>query len=241
MKRLLPILLLCVLTLPGLMLGGCKGPVPTAAWKVDFSADPVGKAPSGWDLKKKPGTPPAEFTVVKNPKGPKPYLHMTADKASASIVTKIATVDVTKTPVLRWRWRAETLPKGADGRKKTKDDQAIGIYVGTGSMLNKKTVSYRWDTDTPKGSEGECSYGKGTIKVKWYTLRNKEDLKGDTWYSEERNFAGDFNDAWGFYPEKIYVSVSCNSQYTKTEAAADLDWIEFTADPKAADKKTDQK
>ena len=119
------------------------------------------------------------------------------------------------------------MPEGADGRIKAKDDQAIGIYVGAGSALNNKSVSYRWDTETPRGAEGNCAYNLGRTKVKWYTLRSKNDTRDDQWFIEERNVAEDFKEAWGFYPQIIYLSVSCNSQYTNSSAVADLGWIEF--------------
>ena len=158
---------------------------------------------------------------------------MEADSASASLITRIDDVDITKTPFLRWRWRAQSLPKGADGRVRAKDDQAIGIYVGAGNVLNNKCVSYRWDTVTPKGAEGNCAYGLGVTRVKWYTLRNEEDAGDGRWRIEERNVAEDFKKAWGFYPTEIYVSVSCNSHYTRARAAADLGWIEFVSSHKA--------
>ena len=37
-------------------------------------------------------------------------------------------VDLNKYPVMRWKWRAITLPKGADGRDPRKDDQAMVLY-----------------------------------------------------------------------------------------------------------------
>jgi len=153
---------------------------------------------------------------------------MEADKASGNLITSVDGIDIAKSPLLRWRWRATVLPNGADGRVRALDDQAIGIYIGSGSTLSNKSISYRWDTETPKGTEGNCSYGMGTVKVKWFTLRNKEDVKDNAWLVEERNIAEDFKQAWGFYPEKIYLSVSCNSQYTGSRAGADLDWVEFT-------------
>lgn len=199
-------------------------------WKEDFNLIPEQEKPvipKGWVLKRKLGTKPSAFSVLKDEKEDSSYLHMTADKASASLIYNLKEVNLTKTPVLRWRWRVTTLPEGGDGRISDKDDQAIGIYIGTGSFLNKKSISYRWDTDTPKGSEGNCTYGAGTIKIKWVTLRNKEDAAKSQWFIEERNLAEDFKKTWGFYPEKIYLSISCNSQYTGTKAAGDIDWIEF--------------
>ena len=204
----------------------------TIGWKKDFALlDMNGSAPEGWKLQGKPGTKPAVFSIETDGETGDAYLRMEADDASASLVTTVDGIDLDKTPVLRWRWRATTLPTGGDGRFKQKDDQAIGVYVGTGSILDNRSISYRWDTDTPKGAEGSAAYGLGGIKVKWFTLRDKEDAKDGAWFVEERNIAEDFKEAWGYYPEKLYVSVSCNSQYTDSMAAADLGWIEFTSIP----------
>lgn len=205
-----------------------------AVWRESFvpaAAAGTKSIPGGWLLEKKPGTRPAIFSVERGGKKGLFLIHMEADMASASLVTKADSVDLNKTPIVRWRWRATLLPEGADGRVKSKDDQAIGIYVGTGSVLNNKSISYRWDTDTPKGTEGNCAYGLGAVKIKWHTLRNKEDAAGGQWFTEERNVAEDFKKAWGFCPDTIYLSISCNSQYTKSRACADLQWIEFIRQP----------
>lgn len=216
-------------------------------WRAEFKYEPKDgknetKLPDSWEVKTKPGTAAAKFTVVYDKIENKSFAHMTADKASASIICEPKKIDPQKTPIIRWRWKVNDLPAGGDGKNPDKDDQAIGIYIGTGSIFNKKSVSYRWDTETAKNSEGNCSYGLGTIGIKWWTLRNKEDTDGtgkSKWFVEERNFAEDFNKAWGEYPKSIYISVSCNSQYTGTTASADLEWIEIRQLEKTADiKKT---
>ncbi|MGB3112898.1 MAG: DUF3047 domain-containing protein, partial [Candidatus Omnitrophota bacterium] len=127
-------------------------------WKEDFSkASRQGGSllPEGWQLSKKPGTRPAIFSIVKDRSGDHSYLHMEAVKGSATLLSRLNGVDLNKTPILRWKWRAPVLPDGANGKIGAKDDQAIGIYVGTGTMLNKKSISYRWDTETPKGATGD--------------------------------------------------------------------------------------
>ena len=204
------------------------------SWREDFdlsSLDGRSAIPKGWTIKGKPGTKKATFSVIRDKKDDLSCLHAEADRASGALLCQRRDVNLEKTPILRWRWRAAVLPKGADGAVAKKDDQAIGIYVGSGSMVRKESVSYRWDTDTPKGTEGECAYGAGSIKVKWFTLRNKEDCGNGQWFIEERNCAKDFVDAWGYCPDAFYLSVSCNSQYTGTDAEADLDWIEFVSLP----------
>lgn len=206
-------------------------------WREEFnSADGWGRTalPKDWRLVGKPGTRPAVFSVKADIDSGEHFLHVEAERATGNLMTRINDVDLKKTPVLRWRWRATALPKAADGRVKSRDDQVIAIYVGTGSTLNNKSVSYRWDTDTPRQAEGDAAYGMGGVKVKWYTLRNKEDAESGQWFTEERNVAEDFIKAWGFCPGKIYLSVSSNSQYTGSSAAADLCWIEFVSIPDEA-------
>jgi hypothetical protein len=207
-------------------------------WKEDFPCNGAkGEKilPKGWDFKNIIGTQPAEFYLEKDQKGNITFLHMEADKSSGSVVCNPEKINLRETPILRWRWRVNVLPEGADGRYENKDDQSIGIYLGTGNLFIKKSVSYRWDTDTPKGLEGSCAYGAGTIKIKWFTLRNKEDAAGE-WFTEERNVAEDFYKVWGYYPEDVYVSISCNSQYTGGKASADLNWIELASIPTQKDK-----
>jgi hypothetical protein len=226
-------IMLCVATLGFSTLAVVAVSNGISAWKENFalSGAESGKImPKGWELKTKIGTPAAEFYLAKDGKDNTSFLHMEADKSSASVVCNPEKINLRETPILRWRWKANVLPAGADGRYGEKDDQAIGIYLGSGNMFSKKSVSYRWDTDTPKGSEGNCAYGAGTIKIKWFTLRNKDDASGE-WFTEERNVAEDFHRAWGYYPEDVYVSISSNSQYTGGKASADLNWIEISSVP----------
>jgi hypothetical protein len=201
-------------------------------WKEDFSVrEGSGKGflPGNWKVRGKPGTAVSSFKVTDGGGDGTGKLTLISDSSSGSIITAVKNVDLSKTPYLRWRWKAHVLPEGADGRDPSRDDQAIGIYVGDGSMLNSKSISYRWDTETPVLAEGYVSYGMGTVKVKWITLRNSGDMESGEWFTESRNVLSDFSDAWGMVPKKVYVSVTTNSQYTGSRAEAELDWIEFVA------------
>lgn len=44
---------------------------------------------------------------------------------------------------------------------------------------------------------------------------------------EERNIAEDFKKAFGFIPKEFVLSVGANSQNTKSESLAFIDYIEF--------------
>ncbi|MFA6714304.1 MAG: DUF3047 domain-containing protein [Victivallaceae bacterium] len=154
-------------------------------------------------------------------------LKVFADEATGALFCEpYKTVDLTKTPVLRWRWRVNAFPKGADGRNRSKDDQAIVIYVGANDWMFKKSIAYRWETDTPVGCEGSSRYAGGTVIVKWFCLRNQQSGK-NKWIIEERNIADDFKKAFGFIPKEFVLSIGANSQNTKSESLAFVDFIEF--------------
>ncbi|NLE67541.1 MAG: DUF3047 domain-containing protein [Lentisphaerae bacterium] len=191
--------------------------------------------PKGWVVKTKPGTPAAVFSVVDCPEaaGLK-ALNMEADKASASLTGQIKDVDLNATPIMRWSWRVTAFPEGADGLVAARDDQAIGIYLGSGGFLNQKSVAYRWETDTPRGTNGRAEYAAGVVRVAWHCLRNRQDGTNGAFLVEERNVAEDYFSAFGSKPKSFGLSISCNSQYTGTRAAAQLEWIEFRPATNAA-------
>lgn len=188
-------------------------------WSEEFDKLP------DWKVKKKPGTKAAEFSLQKSEDGTESWLLMTSDKATATFAIDLDKIDLTKTPILEWRWRVTVFPTGADGRVEEKDDQAIGIYLSEGGMFNQKSLTYRWETETPLGEEGTAKYAGGTVTVKWICVRNKEDGDGKTFFVESRNLAEDFQKAYGYLPKKINLGISCNSQYTGSKAEAQLDYI----------------
>ena len=197
-------------------------------WREDFSQMKAQNdlSAQGWELKTKFGTPAAQFKLVNNPDGQ--VLKVTASKASGTLINRKRPVNLQVSPVIKWQWLALELPKNADGRDVKKDDQAIAVYVGTGNYLNQKSIAYRWETVTPKNTEGTAFYGGGMVQVRWFCLRNEQDKTGQ-WFVEERNVAADFQKAYGFVPEKAAVSIVANSQYTGSNSGAEIIWIEFPA------------
>lgn len=214
------------------------GPGESAFWKEDFSVTHLKDNllfPKGWELRTKMGTPASSFFIVKDAEG-KNILNVKSDKSTGTLLKTLSgKVDLKKTPVIKWTWKASVLPQHGDGRYSDKDDQAIALYVGTG-RFRQQSVAYRWETDTPLGSEGNVNYGAGMVKVKWYCVRNK-DNELEKWYVEERNIAEDFKKAYGFLPDEIAVSLVSNSQYTKSQAEAQVGWIEFISIEKTPEKK----
>ena len=134
-------------------------------------------------------------------------------------------VDLNKTPLLRWRWRVKKLPPFGDGRHRKKDDQAVGIYIGAGNVLNQKAIAYRWETETPQGHWGQIDYSK-MMRVWFLCMRNKDDGL-NVWFEETRNVKEDFIARYGYVPEKIALVICGNSQNSKSDALAEIDFIGF--------------
>lgn len=196
------------------------------AWRLDFAA-----IPEGWNVRANPGTPLAVFAIQTNAADGEKILSMRADKASGTLSGRLKGVDLNRTPVLRWRWRVLALPANGDGRDKNRDDQAIAIYVTTGGALSQKAIAYRWETETPIGYEGYARYGAGVVNVKWIAVRNKVDAESKEFLIEQRDVAGDFKKTYGFIPDKVFIGISCNSQYTRSLGEAQLAWVEFVPKP----------
>jgi len=200
-------------------------PTSRDIWRQDFDS-----LPSGWVVRPSVRTQPAVFSVLTNSSSINHVLVMTADSASATLTAPpLSEVDLKRMPWLRWSWRVTALPTAGDGRYPAQDDQAIGIYVTSGTRFNQRALAYRWETETPVGTEGKVTYFMGAIKVSWIAVRNKADATAGNFILEERNVRDDFQRVYGFVPDKVYLGICCNSQYSKTKAAAELDWIEFSA------------
>ncbi|MCX7818867.1 MAG: DUF3047 domain-containing protein [Kiritimatiellae bacterium] len=183
--------------------------------------------PPGAEVRGRPGTPLARFEIVPltDAAGGR-ALRMTAEGASGALLMPVDNVSLSRTPILRWRWRVLEWPTDADGRRPDRDDQAVGLYIGAGRGLRRTSLAYRWETATPVGATGAVSYAGGLVRVHWIALRNRE--SGTGFVVEERNVADDWRRlVGGEPPERFAISISCNSQYTHSRAVAELDWLEF--------------
>jgi hypothetical protein len=200
-------------------------------WREEFRS-----LPAGWEVRTVPGTEVTKFRADPAGADGAGVLVMEADNASATFATQLKSVDLRRTPLLRWRWRVLEYPRDADGRVAERDDQAIGIYVSHGGLFGQRSIAYRWETDTPVGTEGDATYGAGIVKVHWIAVRNQGDGTGE-FRIDERDVAADFQRVFGFVPDDPIIAVTSNSQYTGTRAVAELDWLELQ--PKAEIRRRD--
>lgn len=195
--------------------------------RLDFQTKQIDdNAPTGWKYRGKFGTDDAVFQIVRDPESGKRVLKMTADKATGVVLYDMAGIDLEKYPIMRWKWKVQVLPAGADARVEEKDDQGISIYVGYG-RFSQTSVSYAWQTVTPKGETGKSVYN-GLVTTYWRSMRDEKDGM-NVWFTEERNVRDDIKKLFGTnkIPSGLALTVSTNSQYTGTKAVCFLEYVEF--------------
>lgn len=192
--------------------------------RIDFAnRSNEGKTITGFVYRGKLGTPGASYKVV-SMDGVK-VLRLESTQGTGTLLFDISKIDLQKYPIMRWKWRVDRLPDGADGREAAKDDQPIGIYVGYGGLLSQTSVAFRWEGDTPKDTTGSAQYGMGAVSVSWKCVRNKND-KLETWYVDECDVYKALT-ATGKITGKIVLTLSTNSQYTKSASLSYIEYVEF--------------
>ena len=193
----------------------------------DWSQYPTGTKgiPDGWrggDW----GSPRYDFAIVEV--GGQRVLHLKSDGDSSTIGRDIkGKVDLKQTPVLEWRWKITTLPRGADARKGATDDQAGQIYVTWPRFpeaVRSRIIGYIWDTTAPVGSSFK-SEKTGTVN---YIVVESGPTKLGQWITEHRNVAEDFKKIYGVEPENPgAVSISIDSDDTRSSAEAFVGTLRF--------------
>lgn len=206
-------------------------PSPDASWSNDFSnpktLDDEWKFDGGRFL-----VPRTKFALAAEPTASNgKIMAVEADKSTGVMLSAPSKVDLTKTPVMRWRWRV-TKPITLKPGECEPDDQAVVLYFGDGTLLKQRCVGYRWEVNTPLEHNGLRKYSAGTMTVSHRTVRNNTTPAGE-WVVEERNVVEDYRKAFGKMPnDEFIISVGANSQYSGSSSRAEIDFIEFIPERK---------
>lgn len=176
----------------------------------DFSAWKDAKAvPPDWDLKIRSGK--AGFVVQKD--GDVNALQMKCSDSSFSF-EKGVKVDVKRYPLLSWKWKVTTLPKGGDFRKSRTDDQAAQLFL---AFSRTKAIVYLWDTTAPQGLVGDAA-APFFMTIKAVVVRSGPADLGK-WLTETRNVYEDYKKFFGEEPPEVEgIRIQINSQHTGSSA-----------------------
>lgn len=185
----------------------------------DWSQVPVGTSgiPPGWKGGQNWGSPAYDFVVEQN--GPAKVLHLRS-KGDSSTIAKDVKVEVKDTQFLEWRWKAVTLPRGGDARRKATDDQALQLYVvfeRFPSALRSRIIGYIWDSTAPVGT---IIKSEKTGRVTYVVVRSGPKDLGK-WLDESRNVYEDYKRIYGEEPQELIKAVSLAIDSDDTQSSAE--------------------
>ena len=173
--------------------------------------------PEGWMGGQTWGLPQHDMTIEEN-EGHR-VLHLKSKIESSAVRKDLrGKIDLKATPVLEWTWKAVTLPKNGDCRKKTADDQAAQLYVvwpRFPEAVRSQIIGYIWDTTAPAGS---IVKSEKTSTVTYVVVRSGTADLGK-WITERRNLVEDYKKIYGGQPEGLgYISIAIDSDDTVSSA-----------------------
>lgn len=203
-----------------------------------FSAAAPGAAPpAGWTALVFPRIPRHTRYAIVDDAGT-PVVAARAEGSASGWVTRLD-VPTAAAPMLRWRWKAERLPEGADTRQKAGDDAAARVYVLFRQSPEKLTLvqraideatrlvygevppyaslMYVWDERAPAGASFVNPY---TDRVRTIVVESGR-ARLDRWIAYERDLAADFRAAFGEEAPAIAgVAIMTDTDNTGSVAAA---------------------
>ena len=144
-------------------------------------------------------------------------LRLRSHRASASIYRDIK-LDPKRHPVITWRWKVTKLPRNADARDRSRDDQAAGVYIAFPrfpSFINSRLIGYVWDSKAP---EGTVLRSRKNPMVHYIVVRSGERHLG-RWITEKRNISEDYRRVFGEEPPRVSgISLMIDTDDTKSDA-----------------------
>ena len=181
----------------------------------DFTKDPVGAFPAGWQVRKDAGK--AVYSVQEQ--DGKRVLHA-ASRGTGIQAALEHEWDLDAYPILAWSWRPVVFPSGADERQSSTNDSVLAVYllVPYSRIRGPKAVKYIWSERVPTGTPLSSNGGLTQVVV----LRTGSDKKGQ-WVDERVDARADYKRLFGESntPKPAGIAVLTDSDDTRSSAEGD--------------------
>ena len=172
---------------------------------------------AGWKTKRFSGE--TSYRFVKDSEGGT-VLEAISEGAASGLVLE-RKIDLTRTPILIWRWRIERPVNPPDERSRAGDDFAARIYFvapGAGWIsFHPDSIAYVWASRQPEGSSWPNPF---TEKVRMVAVDSGAERAGQ-WRTHRRNMREDFRARFGRdITEITHVAIMTDSDNSKLSARA---------------------
>ncbi len=178
-----------------------------------------------------------QFRVIESYSGPVSYYKIVEDPVEPFIravyrpplETVTLGVEVPEplrqhTKRVRWKWRAQVLPKGGNECKEGLGDSAAVIYISWKRGLKWYSIKYVWDTDATKGQI--CDQKRNLFVVQDTVILEQDGPLG-VWKQEEIDPSAEFRahfengDPNADVPDLVGLGLMTDGDQTHSISAAD--------------------
>ncbi|MBL7685053.1 MAG: DUF3047 domain-containing protein [Deltaproteobacteria bacterium] len=179
-----------------------------------------GDFPSGW------ATYPFQMGKVKQvykieEEAGKKFIRAFDDKDISMPIFVDQVWDLGQLPILKWKWRAQTLPKGAREDSRDTNDSACGVYVAFGKTSGI-ALKYVWSSTLPVGHIWEKEPGKFYVIV-----ADSGEGKLNQWQEKSINILEDFKKIYKKEPWKDPTGIGIMTDGNAVHAASGCDYADF--------------
>ena len=146
---------------------------------------------------------------------------MLADSnAAASGLVREISIDLSKTPILNWIWKVDSVLAGADERARAGDDYPARVYVvfsGGVMFWRTRAINYVWSNKQPVGSNWPNAF-TGNARMVAVESGNS---RARQWVSERRDVRADYRHLFGEEPGRVdAVAIMTDTDNTGATATA---------------------
>jgi len=163
------------------------------------------------------------YTIV--PDAGSTVLRADSQSAASTLIAPVSCSAVDY-PRLRWRWKVERLPAGADLSLRRGSDAAARVYVvfTIGRLLwQKRLLNYVWATSRdPNGIQLPSAFSRNSAI---FVIESGDEFLNQ-WRTEERNIYVDYRRAFGAEPPPLAaIALMTDTDNTRSHAIAYYDDI----------------
>lgn len=198
-------------------------PLPNNRIIEDFSADPPGKFPTSF--KTYPFQRGKAMRVYKvQSEGENHFLNAAVGGDTQNLAVQIFRNfywELSRWPILSWRWRARALPAVPPGTHERFDDNACGVYVVFGGF-GGKALKYIWSSDLPVGKTIEDTPNQFYVMVVAGGPKNL-----GTWQKVSFNIIGEYRRVFKSTPFRNPVGIGILTDGDGTHSPAICDYDDF--------------
>lgn len=121
------------------------------------------------------------------------------EEASALVVKRKTSLE--DTPILKWRWRVDSIYKDTDETEKSGDDFPARVYVVAERWprFRSRVINYVWSSSQTEGETWESPFAS---QFRMVAMQSGEKKLG-RWITEQRDVLADFRHLHGMEPDTV--------------------------------------